>query len=131
MRLLPWEEERLQLFAAAELARRHRAAGVLLNQPEVVAVICDAMLDAARGGGSYEQVEAAGRAAVDPGDAMDGVRELVAEVRLEVLLGDGTRVIALRDPLGRGTALDPFGPGAIVRGDDDAVELHAGRASID
>jgi urease gamma subunit len=27
MRLIPWEEERLQLFAAAELARRHRAAG--------------------------------------------------------------------------------------------------------
>jgi urease gamma subunit len=46
MRLIPWEEERLQLFAAAELARRHRAAGVLLNQPETVAIVCDAMLEA-------------------------------------------------------------------------------------
>ena len=47
MRMLPWEEERLQLFVAAELARRHRAAGVLLSQPEVVALVCDAMLEAA------------------------------------------------------------------------------------
>ena len=117
MRLLPWEEERLQLFAAAELARRHRAAGIPLNHPEVVALICDAMLEAARGGATYAEVEAAGLGAVEPGEAMDGVRELVVEVRLEVLLGDGTRVIALRDPLGRGTPSDPLGPGAVVRGD--------------
>ena len=131
MRMLPWEEERLQLFLAAELARRHRAAGVLLNQPEVVALICDAMLEAARSGGTYAEVEAAGRAAVDPGDAMDGVRELVAEVRLEVLLGDGTRVIALRDPLGRGSAPDPLGPGALVAGDAEDREVNAGREVIE
>jgi urease subunit gamma/beta len=127
MRLIPWEEERLQIFAAAELARRHRAAGLPLNHPEVVALVCDAMLDAARAGATYAEVEAAGRAAVDPDDAMDGVRELVAEVRLEVLLGDGSRVIALRDPLGRGTPPDPLGPGALVIGDDRWVEVNAGR----
>jgi urease subunit gamma/beta len=131
MRLLPWEEERLQLFAAAELARRHRAAGILLNHPEVVALVCDAMLEAARAGGSYAEVEAAGRAAVQPSEAMDGVRELVAEVRLEVLLGDGTRVIALRDPLGRGTPTDPFGPGALVPGDALERDVHAGREAIE
>ena len=86
----------------------------VLNQPEAVALICDAMLEAARAGAAYAEVEAAGRAAVEPGEVMDGVRELVAEVRLEVLLGDGTRVIALRDPLGRGTPPDPLGPGALV-----------------
>ncbi len=85
MCLIPWEEERLQIFAAAELARRHRAAGVPLNQPEAVAIICDAMLEAARAGAGYRAVEAAGRAAVDPADVMDGVRELISEVRLEVL----------------------------------------------
>ena len=66
MRLTPWEEERLLIFAAAELARRHRAAGILLNAPEAVALICDAMLEAARAGASYESVEAAGR---DRGEA--------------------------------------------------------------
>jgi urease subunit gamma/beta len=128
---LPWEEERLQLFAAAELARRHRAAGLPLNQPEVVALICDAMLEAARAGASYAEVEAAGRAAVDPAEVMDGVRELVGEVRLEVLLGDGARVIALIDPLGRGTPPDPLGPGALLAGDDDEVEVNDLRPSIE
>src|SRR4051794_4630774 len=131
MRMLPWEEERLQLFAAAELARRHRAAGLALNQPEVVALICDAMLEAARSGAAYGEVEAAGREAVAPDEAMDGVRELVQEIRLEVLLADGTRVVALRAPLGRGSPPDPLGPGAVVAGDDDVRELHAGREVIE
>ena len=40
MRLTPWEEERLLIFAAAELARRHRAAGLALNAPEAIALVC-------------------------------------------------------------------------------------------
>lgn len=112
MRLIPWEEERLLIFAAAELARRHRAAGLPLNHPEAVALICDAMLEAARAGGTFEQVEAAGRAAIAPGDLMDGVATLLEEVRLEVLLGDGSRLVVLVAPLGDGAA-DPIRPGEI------------------
>src|SRR6185436_7946239 len=100
MRLTGWEEERLLIFAAAELARRHRAAGIALNAPEAIALICDAMLEAARAGASYGDVEAAGLAAVAPADVLHGVRELVDLVSLEVLLGDGTRLITLVDPLG-------------------------------
>ncbi len=108
MRLTPWEEERLLIFSAAELARRHRAAGLKLNHPEAVALICDAMLEAARAGASYSDVEAAGRAAVGEGELIDGVRGLLDEVRLEVLLGDGTRLIVLVDPLG---PVDPLAEG--------------------
>jgi len=114
MRLTPWEEERLLIFSAAELARRHHAAGLKLNAPEAVALMCDAMLEAARAGAEYAAVEAAGRAAVQPDDVMPGVRALVDEVRLEVLLGDGTRLVVLLDPLGgdvdgdgTGEALEP------------------------
>lgn len=114
MRLTPSEEERLLLFGAAGLARRHREAGIALNAPEAVALICDAMLEAARAGKGYADVEAAGLAAVAPSDVMPGVRELVDLVNLEVLLEDGTRLISLVDPLGRGAAPDPHGPGAIV-----------------
>ena len=102
MRLTPPEEERIQVFAAAELARRCRAAGALLNQPEAIAIICDAMLMAARLGATYEDCVVAGRAAVREDEVLDGVRDLVAEVRMEVLLGDGTRLIVLVDPLGPG-----------------------------
>ena len=131
MRLIPWEEERIQLFAAAELARRRRAAGLLLNHPEAVAIICDALLEAARAGRAYAEVEAAGRGAVEPGQVLSGVRELLDEVRLEVLFGDGTRVIALVDPLDRGQPADPFGPGALVMGDASDVEVNAGREAIE
>jgi urease subunit gamma/beta len=114
VRLTPWEEERLLIFAAAELARRHRAAGILLNAPEAIALICDAMLEAARAGASYAEVEAAGLAAVSPDEVIEGVRELIDDVRLEVLLEDGARLIVLVDPLGRGATTSGIGPGAIV-----------------
>ncbi len=131
MRLIPWEEERLQIFAAAELARRRRGTGLLLNHPEAVALICDAMLEAARAGSGYSEVEAAGRAAVAPDEVLPGVRELLDEVRLEVLLGDGSRVIALVDPLDRGQPADPFGPGALVIGDAADVVVNDGREAIE
>lgn len=99
MYLGPTEEDRLRIFVAAELARRTRADGVKLNAPEATALICDEMHRAARAGGSLEAVLAAGRAAVDADDVIDGIPALVAEIRLEVLLADGTRLVVLRDPL--------------------------------
>ena len=116
MRLTAWEEERLLIFSAAELARRHRAAGLKLNAPEAIALMCDAMLEAARAGAGYSAVEAAGLAAVAPEEVLPGVRELVEDVRIEVLLEDGTRLIVLVDPLGRGAPAAPGGPGAVVIG---------------
>lgn len=114
MRLTGWEEERLLVFAAAELARRQRAAGVRLSAPETIALICDAMFDAARAGHDLDAVASAGREAVGADDVLDGVRELVDEVRLEVLLGDGTRLVVLSDPLGWGRPMPERGPGAVV-----------------
>jgi urease subunit gamma/beta len=135
MRLTPWEEERILIFSAAELARRHRAAGLSLNAPEAIAVICDAMLEAARAGADYAAVEAAGRAAVRPGDVLPGVRELVDEVRLEVLLGDGTRVMVLVDPLrsddGGAMPGGPTGPGAIRPSTEAARPEPVPRPSIE
>lgn len=118
VRLTAWEEERLLIFSAAELARRHRSAGIELNAPEAIALICDAMLETARAGGTLAEVEAAGLAAVGPDEVIDGVRELVDEVRLEVLLGDGTRLVVLVDPLG-GRPMAGDGPGAVIPGPAD------------
>lgn len=41
MHLSPKEVDRLQLFLAAELARRRRGRGLLLNYPEARALIAD------------------------------------------------------------------------------------------
>jgi len=151
VRLTAWEEERLLIFAAAELARRHRSVGLRLNAPEAIAMMCDAMLEAARAGRGYAEVEAAGYGAVSPDEVIDGVRELVDDVRLEVLLDDGARLIVLVDPLRRGgrsgsdAALGPEpdaargpepdvalipGPGAIrpSPGEDPAAEGEAPKA---
>ncbi|HJW23226.1 MAG TPA: urease subunit gamma [Candidatus Limnocylindrales bacterium] len=132
MLLTPWEEERLLIFGAAELARRHRAAGIPLNAPEAVALVCDAMLEAARAGSSYEEVELAGLAAVSPDEVLPGVRELVPEVRLEVLLDDGTRLVVLLDPLrgqagaGTGGPAGGEGPGAVRPAADEPRDPTAG-----
>lgn len=100
MYLTPSEQERVLLFSAAELARRTRARGQRLSAPEAVAIICDEMHAAAREGASYEEVIAAGRAALSPDDVLDGVPDLIREIRLEVLLEEGTRLVVLRQPLG-------------------------------
>jgi len=98
MYLTPTEEDRLVIFTAAELARRSLADGARLNAPEATALICDEMHRAARRGASADGVLAAGRSAVRSEDLMDGVAALLAEIRLEVLLGDGMRLVVLRDP---------------------------------
>lgn len=100
MRLTEREQDRLLIFTAAELARRHREAGLKLSAPEAIALMCDAMFESARAGAAYDVVEAAGYGAVTPDQVMDGVPALVDEIRLEVLMGDGTRLVVLRNPLG-------------------------------
>jgi urease subunit gamma/beta len=100
MYLTPTEEDRLRIFTAAELARRTLSRGMALNAPEATALVCDEMHMAARGGASFEEVLEAGRRAVRPDQLMSGVSELVDEIRLEVLLDEGSRLVVLRRPWG-------------------------------
>ena len=98
MYLTPTEEERLRIFTAAELARRALARELRLNAPEAIALVCDEMHMAARAGASFEEVLEAGRGAVRPEQLIPGVPELVDEIRLEVLLEDGSRLMVLQRP---------------------------------
>jgi urease subunit gamma/beta len=98
MYLTPTEDARLQIFTAAQLARRSLSDGVALNAPEATALVCDEMHRAARAGASMDEVLAAGRRAIRREQLMDGIEALVPEIRLEVLLGDGMRLVVLRDP---------------------------------
>ena len=110
MRLTPTEEDRLRIFGAAELARRTLSRGLRLNAPEAIALACDEMHMAARGGASYEEVLEAGRTAVGTDQVLDGVADLAQEIRLEVRLEDGSRLVVIRAPFGPGSA---DGPGAV------------------
>ncbi|MFB3739046.1 MAG: urease subunit gamma [Candidatus Velamenicoccus archaeovorus] len=111
MQLGPKDRERLRIFQAAELARRTLERGLRLNAPEAVALVCDEMHMAARAGASFEEVAEAGRSALRPEQLIDGVADLVPEIRVEVLLEEGTRLIVLREPFGAPSAA---GPGAVV-----------------
>ena len=82
MYLSPADEERLRVFAAAELARRTAARGLSLNAPEATALVCDEMHLAARAGGSFGDVLAAGRRAAASAQLLPGVAALVDEIRL-------------------------------------------------
>jgi urease subunit gamma/beta len=126
MRLTPTEEERLRIFTAAELARRTLERGFQLSAPEAVALVCDEMHAAARGGGSWEEVRDVGMRAVAPDRVLPGVANVVPEIRLEVLLEEGTRLVVLRAPFG---SPDPEGPGAVRHPTGD-VRLAPGRRRI-
>ena len=84
------------MFVAAELARRALAGGLSLSAPEATALVADEMHLAARRGEGLEAVLAAGRGAVSRDRLMPGVPEIVGELKVEVLLGDGRRLAVLR-----------------------------------
>ena len=128
MRLTAWEEERLLVFMAAELARRHRERGLLLNAPEAIAIMTDAILEAARDGLTFAEVETAGREAIRPDEVIPGVPSLVDELRVEVLLEDGTRLIVLLDPLGAATSAGD-GPGSVTQAGTEPADPTAGLES--
>jgi urease subunit gamma/beta len=129
MKLGPTEQARLLVFQVAELARRQRDRGLPLNAPEAIAIACDEMHMAARAGGTFDEVVDAGRRAVSRDDLLDGVSFLSAEIRVEVLLSEGTRLIVLRG-LGASDAETDAEPGAVVV-TDGTLTLNEGLFSIE
>jgi urease subunit gamma/beta len=107
MRLTPSELDRLTIFTAAELARRRRTKGWRLTYPEALALICDEMHEAARGGASYDEVVAVARGLLNEDDVLEGVADLVGTVKVECLFGDGTRVLHVERPIGPGGKRTP------------------------
>ena len=102
MLLNPTEDDRLRIFTAAQLARATLDRGLALNAPEAVALLCDEMHLTARAGASWQEVLNAGTAVAAATAVLDGVADLVPEIRLEVLLDEGTRLVVLREPFGPG-----------------------------
>jgi urease subunit gamma/beta len=100
--LNPTEEDRLRIFLVAELARRTRSLGLRLNAPEAVALIADEMHFAARAGKGYDDVVGVGMNALSEEQVMDGVPDIVTQIRVEVLLEEGSRLIVLPHPIGNG-----------------------------
>jgi urease subunit gamma/beta len=99
MRLTPRELERLQLFTAAELARKRRSRGVKLNYPEAVALLCDEIIEAARDGRSMEDAIEVATSVLRRGDVMDGVAEMLDKLQVEAMFTDGSKLVTIYDPI--------------------------------
>ena len=99
MMLTPRETEKLVIYQVAELARRRRDRGLRLNFPESIAVITEALLEAARDGRSVAEVMELGKQVLTRADVMDGVPEMVTLVQVEATFRTGTQLVTVTDPI--------------------------------
>jgi urease subunit gamma/beta len=128
MNLTPTELDRLTIFTAAELARRYRSQGIRLSHPEAVALICDEVLTAARRDLPYDEIRDLAGRVLTTDDVQDGVAGMIPLICLEAGFAEGTKLIAIFDPIRPGAetaAEDAVIPGQIIT-PDEMVELFAG-----
>ena len=128
MNLTPTEQERLTIFAAAQLAREHKRRGIKLSHPEAIAYICDELLMCAREGRTLKDLMGYGAEILTSDDVMPGVMELIPVIHVEAVFPDGAKLITVHQPIRPGTAESPPSPraGEIITPDEE-IELNAGR----
>jgi urease subunit gamma/beta len=129
MLLTPTELERLTIFTAAELARKRRAKGLLLNYPEAVALISDEILEGAREGRSVAEMMSLGSQILTQSDVMPGVPAMLPMLQVEATFPDGTKLVTVHEPLRPAAGSEvpqSREPGEIIAEDGD-IELNAGR----
>jgi urease subunit gamma/beta len=129
MMLTPTEQERLTIFTAAELARKHRSLGLKLSHPEAVAYIADELLYGARAGKALAELMSLGSTLLTTDDVLPGVAEMLEVLNVEAMFPDGAKMITVHQPIRPGQApVDSAAPrpGEIIA-PEGTVELNAGR----
>jgi len=99
MDLTPREQDKLLLFVAGLLAERRKDKGLKLNYPEAVAYLSSFVLEGARAGRTVEELMREGRALLTRDQVMEGVSELLAEVRVEATFPDGVKLVTIHRPI--------------------------------
>ena len=133
MILTPTELERLTIYTAAELARKHRAKGLQLNHPEAVAIIVDEILEGAREGRAVADLIAFGSTILTTDDVMPGVAELMPMIQVEGTFPDGTKLVTVHDPIRAGKKKvdkEAVRPGEIIAAEGE-IEINAGRTTTE
>jgi urease subunit gamma/beta len=125
MRLTPREQETLLIYVAADVARKRRERGLKLNYPECVALITEAVLEAARDGRSVTEAAQIGQELIAPGEVMDGIADLLPMVQVEATFPDGTKLVTCHNPVGGGN-----GHGAAYITEPGEIDLNAGRPTL-
>lgn len=132
MLLTPTELERLTIFSAAELARKRRARGRLLNAPEAVALIADEILEGARDGKGVAELIGEGSTILDADDVMPGVPDLLPMIQVEAVFPDGTKLVTVHDPIrpGASGSESAVGRPGEIRAAEGEIELNPGRERV-
>ena len=99
MNLTPREKDKLLIAMAAEVARKRLARGVLLNHPEAIALITDAVVEGARDGRSVADLMSAGAEVLRRDQVMEGIPEMVHEIQVEATFPDGTKLVTVHNPI--------------------------------
>jgi urease subunit gamma len=97
--LSPRETEKLVIYQVAELARRRKERGLKLNFPESIALITEALLEAARDGKSVADVMELGKQILSREDVMEGVPEMVNLIQVEATFRTGTQLVSVSNPI--------------------------------
>jgi urease subunit gamma len=97
--LTPREVDKLVVYQVAELARRRRERGVQLNFPEAIALITEALLEAARDGRSVAEAIELGTQILTRADVMEGVADMVTLVQVEATFRTGTQLVSVANPI--------------------------------
>lgn len=99
MRLTEYEQERLLVSYAADVAQRRRERGLRLNYPEAVAIISSFVLEGARDGRTVADLMSAARTVLTRADVMAGVAEMLDAVQVEATFPDGTKLVTVHGPI--------------------------------
>lgn len=99
MELTPREKDKLLLFTAALVAERRLARGLKLNYPESVALISAAIMEGARDGRTVAELMAFGRTVLTAEQVMEGVPDMIADVQVEAMFPDGTKLVTVHEPI--------------------------------
>ena len=99
MHLTPREKDKLMIVVAADLARRRKNRGVLLNYPESVALITYEVMEGARDGKSVADLMSYGSTILKKNDVMEGISEMIHEVQVEATFPDGTKLVTVHNPI--------------------------------
>jgi len=99
MKLTARETEKLMLFVAGELAEKRIARGVKLNHPEAVALISARLHELARDGKTVAELMQTGATFLTREDVMEGVPEMIPVVQIEATFPDGTKLVAVQNPI--------------------------------
>jgi urease subunit gamma len=99
MHLTPREKDKLMIVVAADLARRRKDRGVLLNYPESVALITYEVIEGARDGKTVAELMSYGSTILKKEEVMEGIPEMIHEVQVEATFPDGTKLVTVHNPI--------------------------------